>query len=442
MATLNVSLQTIDLDVDNPRYEHQSSQFEALESIITQQGDKVLNLIKHIAEHGLNPTELMAVVPSGEGRYTVVEGNRRLTALRLLHRPSLISGLNIKDAQKRALHKAAERPKVPVPDQIACAIFQDKDVARVWIELKHTGQNSGAGVVPWDGVQTARFRQDTAPLAVLAFAQKHNLLSASAVSQFPISTLDRLIADPYVRDALGMTLTAGRLESAIDAVEVRKGVGRIVKDLASGDITVTDLKRKADRKAYVDGWSAKDRPKLSKVVAKWSLADEGPQSKTAVAKSTAKAAATNRSNSRKYLVPGDFRASIPDPRLQSILRELQRKLKMADTPNAVVVMLRVFVELSTDSYLERNKLPLVDKSGRLLELSAKVTAAADHLVQTGKARKSALLMVRRATSVNSSSTSITTFHAFVHNRRASPVPSEIPEFWNNFEPYISALYAP
>lgn len=53
--------------------------------MIGNQKDKLCVLASDIAEHGLNPLEIIGVYPSDlyDGLYVVGEGNRRVTALKL-----------------------------------------------------------------------------------------------------------------------------------------------------------------------------------------------------------------------------------------------------------------------------------------------------------------------------------------------------------------------
>ena len=90
----SISLQNLLIDLQNPRYDPRTNQREAIITIVNEQGSKLVALADDIVnESGLNPSELPMVMPSGdENTFIVMEGNRRLTALKLLLSPSLVAG--------------------------------------------------------------------------------------------------------------------------------------------------------------------------------------------------------------------------------------------------------------------------------------------------------------------------------------------------------------
>lgn len=80
-------LADLDLDPDNPRHELGMSRREIIRYLVEK--ESVLGLAKDVAEVGLSPLDIFGAIAAPEGGYTIVEGNRRLCALILLHDPSL-----------------------------------------------------------------------------------------------------------------------------------------------------------------------------------------------------------------------------------------------------------------------------------------------------------------------------------------------------------------
>ncbi|MGW1740590.1 hypothetical protein ACWCPQ_17470 [Nocardia sp. NPDC001965] len=83
-------IESLLLDERNPRFaEEVDSQEAAITELLAGAHSKLVNLAQDIAREGtLNPTELPVVV-NEDGDLIVVEGNRRLAALKLLRNPEL-----------------------------------------------------------------------------------------------------------------------------------------------------------------------------------------------------------------------------------------------------------------------------------------------------------------------------------------------------------------
>src|SRR6266480_7384094 len=90
-----IALTNLLLDVINPRFvTEQDNQRAAIRNMATEQGEKLLNLADDIVNFGLDPSSSAIVIPDAQTteRHTVVEGNRRIAALKLLHNPELLQG--------------------------------------------------------------------------------------------------------------------------------------------------------------------------------------------------------------------------------------------------------------------------------------------------------------------------------------------------------------
>lgn len=90
-----VEVGRLDLDPINPRTNPEADQTAAMRSLISveRDGEKIYALAQNICQMGtLDPGDRLYTVASADdaGRYVVVDGNRRLTALRLLSQPGLL----------------------------------------------------------------------------------------------------------------------------------------------------------------------------------------------------------------------------------------------------------------------------------------------------------------------------------------------------------------
>ena len=164
------------------------------------------------------------------------------------------------------------------------------------------------------------------------------------------------------------------------------------------------------------------------------------------------AAASRRDSTdtnRKTLAPVDGPRVLPVEgiRLLPLYNEC-RKIKVKGNENAAAFLVRVFVELSSEHYLQEKsvQLPrsLKDKNvsswdDYKVRLADKITAVCLHLDPTDKAP--AFLPARQAIAKNSVGPfSINMLHSYFHNRHVLPEEATIKASWDGWETYLRAVY--
>lgn len=87
-----IKLTSLLVNTENYRFEPQPSQKDALDKMIEDQNDKLYTLAVDIINNGLSPVDLIMVTPDeSTSRYTVLEGNRRVTTLKYYPIPLLLA---------------------------------------------------------------------------------------------------------------------------------------------------------------------------------------------------------------------------------------------------------------------------------------------------------------------------------------------------------------
>ena len=79
----------------------------------------VTDLMLSIAETGYSDAEPLLVVQDDEGKYVVVEGNRRLAALKLLNNP------NLTDIRVKIINEIIENAQAEIPQEVPCVGVKD-----------------------------------------------------------------------------------------------------------------------------------------------------------------------------------------------------------------------------------------------------------------------------------------------------------------------------
>jgi len=446
---ITIPVSKLDFDLQNPRYPVQASQRDALEKILLSKLTKSVNLAEHIVQFGQNPIDLIAVVQDGT-RFVVLEGNRRASVLKVLAKPLLLTsmpeGVGIPAFCKRMKALSGKVDSAAVKTVIV-VLFASREEAKVWISLKHTGENDGAGTVPWEPSAKARFSDNgDLGLMLLDFGKFRGWFSDDDLSpngaQFPLSTLNRLLSDPGVRGAIGLDLLNGVLLSKVTVDELSKGVKHVVNDLASGTWNVTKLKSKSDRAAYIKQFPKASLPLVVNDAEAWQVDVDSVPIPLKEAPPPPKPKPKNVA--RKALIPKEFvvTTSTASPRLNRIYQEL-RKLEVDKHENAVAVLFRTYIELTLDDYLARTGLKVAMSRPPQATLAEKAKGAASHLKSQSLLDKNQAANVDRLVGVNSDpkaeSGSITTLHSFVHSRHSNPIPSELKLAWDNIADFMRLI---
>lgn len=142
----NISIENLLLDNCNPRFP-KSLQGKSTSDIISYMllDASIIELMLSIGKNGFFPGEQLLVVPINEGKYKVIEGNRRLTALLLLNNPSLAN------VQKRKIEQVLLESEFK-PNKVPCLIFQEETQIRNYLGYRHI-----TGFKEWRLLEKARY---------------------------------------------------------------------------------------------------------------------------------------------------------------------------------------------------------------------------------------------------------------------------------------------
>lgn len=142
----HLKVELLDFDPENPRFPPEiasGKSEELIERFIRD--ERLLEIITSIADQGYFEGEPLLVVPNGDDRYFVIEGNRRLAALKLLN--GLIKAPEGRISVEEACENATYRPS-----EIPCLIFKNSDQILRYLGFRHI-----TGIKSWSSLQKARY---------------------------------------------------------------------------------------------------------------------------------------------------------------------------------------------------------------------------------------------------------------------------------------------
>lgn len=446
-----LSIDSLDLDLQNPRITLATDQRDAMQKILNEQKVRLINLAESIAAKGLNPMDRCLVLRSDTraGKFIVLEGNRRVLAAKLLNNPSLVTTLDMPEAFRKRLQKAALSFDLTKIEPVDCYEVTDRAEGNDWLRQRHSGADEGRGIVSWSAIAGSRFRGREPGLQALDFVLVHGGLSEEEkekiAGKFPLTTLDRLLSTPSVRTAIGFEIVDGKLQTELPPEEALKPLKRMVLDLLGKDWNVTKLKSKEQQNAYIGKLKPADRPNLSRKMGT-AVPVEGISDSDFAAKvrSPAKKPRTSATSPRTTVVPKSCKLNVTRPKISGIYKEL-KVLLLTKHVHAISVLLRVFLEMSVDEYLVSKasiSLTFKDpKGGRMVEkkLKAKVKETIAHMVAKGANEKD-FKGVLAAMDDNQNPFSIDTLHAYIHNRFFTPTDTHLVTGWDNAEPFFEKIW--
>lgn len=444
---VDIPVANLLLDSINPRFSSTpDSQQETIRAMLRVEGPKTLALARHIAEHGLSPGEQFLVVlsPDDPKRYIVLDGNRRTTALRILHEPKIVDGAIPAKDMKALLVASGEYHRRRADKLIPCVAFESREAARKWIELRHGGEMDGAGIVKWGALEKQRFASKATPsLQVLDLVEKHGHLDQATrakLHEVPITNLKRLLDDPEVRGRLGIDVVDGHVVRNYPLSEVVKGLTRVVSDVLSTGFRVKRIYGADDRRTYIAGFGKTDLPNPKKRLPETAPLEASPGGDVQYKSSGInQRMARHRARARTSLIQSTFVCEIGTPKIANICTEL-RRLSLDRFPNATSVLLRVFLELSIDHVIETERLMPKKEEFRGASLRTKMAKVAVHLENKGALDDKQAKNIRKIAQDPHIVAGVDTLHEYVHNGRFAATTQDLATIWDNLEPLFAAIW--
>lgn len=343
MKKVTIPLSKIVVNPENPRFEPVKTERDAINLMLGEAGEKVFNLARDIVQHGQNPIKNILVVSIGGGKYMPLEGNRRVIAMKLLHDPELTNDVKFVERFRQLKKESGVLPAI----EIDCVVSPDRESAYRWVNLEHTGENKGVGVVDWDAEQRERFvaqytgKKLSYAVQVIDFSKENNIKHG----KIDTTTLDRLLGSPSIRKQIGIEFPEGLLKVSRSKTEILDNLGKILVAMSNKEFKVADVYDVERATAWI-----------SKVLAGTGAGTGDGKDEPTKSEDKKK---TGKTKSKPDPLDGDWisnqlHAAYPaNNRVKAILGEL-KGLNPATRPNVCATSLRVLLELAVYTFLWDN----------------------------------------------------------------------------------------
>ncbi len=460
--TRRLTVASLQLDETNPRLSQGPSQ--RVQRDIVQylfDHEDAAHIARSIARNGYFPNEALLAVQR-QNRHVVIEGNRRLAALKALLEPAILEG-RYKRVVERLLHASGP---FAAPRVVPVTVAPDRASTDRQIAVRHVG----ASVRRWRPENKANFilakldegydektlkeaftftaadLRDARELkAIAGLARSLDLptdLKSRLYSPDPamLTTLHRVFDSPPGREALHVERNADQVFRVTTAkADFLRGVTRLVTDVLREKQDSRSLNKHEDIQRYFDSWSPDER--VAKRRGSFAIAEVI----SGVPPSDPDPSPPPPPRSRQinpYVLPKNLAVKFGSTRLIAIRKELV-ELRRDKFPNAGAVLLRVFFELMVRDYLERTgEMPSIverlqskealPRHGQptMHQLIKEVQRIATERLEPGEAES-----VRRALRQGW----LDDLNAFVHRPSELPTPDDLLAFWTRAEPLFRLM---
>ncbi|MCT1563110.1 hypothetical protein [Corynebacterium glucuronolyticum] len=233
---IQVPLSKLDLDLGNARFRSDAGgQAEAMALMLNSSGEKCMELLKDLCQRGnLSSSDIPIVVKEGN-RYRVLEGNRRLTCLKLWKNPALLRRVssNLADKYQKRIDNLANQSPFDPPKTMPVVVAKSVDEADAWIDKKHGLGKDGSSTVEWGAFEKDRraARRTGKVGRALSFVQYLTsefdddaviigILDKLLSKQYTI--LDRVLNNAVLRDEIGITQDSSGLTTSKRSAETMR----------------------------------------------------------------------------------------------------------------------------------------------------------------------------------------------------------------------------
>lgn len=453
---MNVS--SLYLDHLNPRITTRDKGFtqnELINQLIKRY--KVYELAKSIANDGYFP-EKNLIVFFEKNKYVVIEGNRRLAAVKTLINPDIVE-----EKERKKFKNLNQKIDMNYIKQIRVTIAPSREAANPIVFREHTLPNT----MSWSKVMQSEFyvRQVNNGMSISDIEEEYNITSSKVrdflklynmyqiaccididedvrekvedKQSFPATTLERAYTFNSMKNFLGISFSEnGDVNGNVSKNEFEAVYSKIITDIVNKKIDSRRLGTEKQTNDYIKKSLNDFKPKeKGKFTQKDFIPPEveikepitTPPKKRSVRKS-----------------PGVIPSGIPfklegSANLQKFYDEL-RKVSAKSYPNASAVVLRAFLDKSIRMYLKKHQIKKIkikiegkDKNkkiddatlGELLEF---LTARDVKIINDNNVKK-----VIKHWKNSSGDISLSTLNSLVHNEEYATNEKQIREIWTKLE---------
>lgn len=452
IKTKNIAIRDLILWDENARFPDKyfnSDETELISFFLSKPDFKIKVLIEAIIKDFDLPQLEKLVDWHDSGQHIVLEGNRRLTAYKLLNNPELTTNA----ALKKYLNE--QKAKVNIPDSfsVECLVTDNKEDGFRYIDRKHANGNNE---VNWQDSERAHYNVrrgsknfvELLKIGITKIVKELDLpeeMKDQILGSGYVTTFFRIITTTPAKKEYGYSISETG-EFSVKDPSFKEKLKIIIysvlnkKDIKGNDVDSRTLNKTEKIEEFIKSVNVEDSAKIDEEIKRNTSEDMFGEKTISIGVNGKKQKILPKSTNRNYLIPSSCRLSIPETKINNIYLELRNDLLLDDSPkavpNAVGVLFRVFLEISIDFFLEKEGVTLANET----KLAGKITKCCEVLESSNIANKKQLTNIRKVATDKNHILCIQNFHDYIHSYKTQPASSDLKLKWDNLQEFFQILW--
>lgn len=443
--TDTVKVVNVELDPKNVRLDINGPSQDAIIQDLFK-NENAIQIVDSIAQNGFFNQEL-PIITKEDGKWVVLEGNRRLSALKAILNPKLVP-----QREEKLKSLIAEMGDTSGLAEIEVKIAPNRESASKVIASIHTLKTRRG----WSPLRQAHFyyaqiaeggktieqlQEEYKNVDIPTFVKRWEIHNAAksvdygddelqrkvSSKKFPISTMERLYDNPEFMKLAKMSFDEyGQLTFTASDEEREKVFKKVVNDIYDKkiDTRILNKKNSSSYKQYMNEIKELDIKGGSTTKKASSLEDQP----------VPKVTQTNHG-----IVPKDVTCSINYPAVKRVLEELQT-LNYRKYPNATHDLLRSFLECSLKAYLDHKNVTI--QARNYVQLKHVLDEAKKHFETERRSFVQVIDKMVDKNTKNSYMYSADYLNAINHNHEVFSRYKDVEETWEQMENMIKYVLNP
>lgn len=261
-----ININEILVNPENPRHNPVMDLGEnfIMQQLVTniREANAMYKLISDIFKDGWYPQSIITVMYDiQKEKYVAWDGNRRITALKILKNPELADTFKAFNyTQIKGIHNMSKGIKDEDFFKVLCYVSPTFEECAGYIRNIHTNDT---GALRWDTASIKRFEEKLGIKNIFTQLQGYCPKAFLNVNKdFPVSKFEKIVSSKIGKEYLKIDFIDYTLTCLTSIEDLEKKVERIIKDINSDVITTDTIKKIKNIKEYLYANEEKNESKL------------------------------------------------------------------------------------------------------------------------------------------------------------------------------------